>query len=252
MPYLDGAQVVLPTADFFPDTFDATPQSVGALLDRIRAYTPLAGDVGLHLAFATPDAEGSSESGGSCSSGGCGTGNKGAAGSTRVSRHADGFGFVLDVRWGDSAPGLVAELTRATLGAVMLELGEDEHADDIAHDHDLDREMLAVACGFGAILLEASCVYKKACKGMSASRATHASTSALAMSTAAHLRVMGASASETRRHLNATQREAFNEALAWVDARPTLIEKLRDAPELIEVGRPEAEPARGLLARLFG
>jgi len=244
LPYLDGAALVLPTGDFFPDDFDATPESITHLLDRIRAYTPLAEDVGLHLAFVTPDDV--AGSGGSCSSGGCGTGGGGGgAMSTRVVPHANGYGFALDVRWGSSPIGLVAELTRATLGAVALELDEKAPRDD-------DREMLAAACGFGVLLLEASCVYKKGCHGVSASRATHFQTADLALVTAAHLRVIEASPSDARRHLSATQREAFAEALAWVDSRPSLIEKLREAPELVEMGIPEAEPTRGFLSRLFG
>lgn len=242
LPYLDGAALVLPTGDFFPDSFDASPESVSHLLNRIRAYTPLGEDVALHLAFVTPDDVPSA--GGGCSSGGCGTGGGGAM-TTRVMPHANGYGFTLDVRWGSSPIGLVAELTRATLGAVSMELDE-------ATSHDDDREMLAAACGFGVLLLEASCVYKKGCHGVSASRATHHQTIDLALVTAAHLRVIQASPSEARKHLGATQRDAFAEALAWIDSRPSLIEKLREAPELVEVGIPEAEPTRGFLSRLFG
>jgi hypothetical protein len=54
-----------------------------------------------------------------------------------------------------------------------------------------------------------------------------------------------------RKHLSATQTEAFDEAAAFVDEHHPLIAKLREAPELLEGGAFSFEPSRGFLSRLL-
>jgi hypothetical protein len=57
--------------------------------------------------------------------------------------------------------------------------------------------------------------------------------------------------SAARGHLEATQREAFDEAWVWVQSNDKLVGDLRDRPELLEDGVFPLEPVRGLLGRLF-
>jgi hypothetical protein len=61
--------------------------------------------------------------------------------------------------------------------------------------------------------------------------------------------VHGAKVSEARAHLGATQREAMDLAVAWVESNPLLVDALRDHPATLESGMLELEPVRGLLGR---
>jgi len=55
-----------------------------------------------------------------------------------------------------------------------------------------------------------------------------------------------------RKHLGATQAEAFDEAWTFVQANEAVVKKLREAPELLEGGAFTFETKRsGLLSRLF-
>src|SRR5262249_6304558 len=50
-----------------------------------------------------------------------------------------------------------------------------------------------------------------------------------------------------RKHLGATQREAFDVAQDWVESNPMLVESLRDRPERLASGAIDLEPVRGVL-----
>jgi len=54
---------------------------------------------------------------------------------------------------------------------------------------------------------------------------------------------------EARTNLDATQRESFDLACAWVASNPLLVEALRDRPELLTEGMFTIEPVRGAFTR---
>jgi hypothetical protein len=55
--------------------------------------------------------------------------------------------------------------------------------------------------------------------------------------------------SGARANLQATQREAFDQAIAWTESNALLVETLRDRPARLEGGAFDIEPVRGLLGR---
>ncbi len=54
-----------------------------------------------------------------------------------------------------------------------------------------------------------------------------------------------------RRHLETTQRAAFDVAHDWVESNPMLLEELRDRPQILEGGVFDVEPVRGVIGRWF-
>src|SRR5262247_4106474 len=67
--------LILPTSEFFPDRFDATPASVAALVARIQDHAGL-GDARVEIKIVAPDGDTQT---GSCQSGACGSNGKMAA-----------------------------------------------------------------------------------------------------------------------------------------------------------------------------
>ena len=53
--YLDGASLVLPDNERFPDTVTATPAGVRTLFERVLTYTPVRSDTDFALQLRSPD-----------------------------------------------------------------------------------------------------------------------------------------------------------------------------------------------------
>lgn len=245
---LSEADLVEPTGDYFPDAFAVEPKSIEQLMRRMMSYAPLSADLDVQLAFVEP--EGDAGGGGSCGSGACGTGaEKGAAAVLGGGAVETEDGYAVPVHTADVVDPtvLTTSLARSMGRLVLHECGEEvEPRDEAAL-----AELTAVACGFGVLLLNGSCVYKKGCGGMRMHQATVLGTDEIALATALFVRVNDAKASRVRKHLEVTQREAFDEALAWVDGQPKLVGALRDHPETLTDGVFALEEKKGLLARLF-
>jgi hypothetical protein len=113
-------------------------------------------------------------------------------------------------------------------------------------------DLVAVALGFGALMLEGSYIYKKSCGGPSVLRATHLGCAELAPAFA--LFVAGGRHSPRRalRELGTTQKELYREAQAWLDSNPRLVRLLRDDPKELGAGSIALHPPRPSLLRWLG
>jgi hypothetical protein len=108
-----------------------------------------------------------------------------------------------------------------------------------------------VACGFGVLLLNGACVYKKGCGGMRRHQGTFLGVEELALAVALFVRMNEKKAGAVRRHLQVTQKEAFDAALDWVDGQPKLVRTLVDHPERLADGVFALEEKKGLFSRLL-
>ncbi len=239
--------LVEPTGEYFPDAFTLDHDGTERLLARLVSYTPLDDELALRVGFEEdPEA---AKAGGGCGSGACGTG-KGAGGSSargRVIPMDQGYGVVVDVRDAGSPVTLTTTLARS-VGTLVLAEGGEEVADDEVGPVS---EVCAAALGFGLLLLNGSAVYAKGCGGIKLTRATHLSVEESAATLALFCRVYGHEPRRVKKHLEVTQSEAFDAALAWVDSNPLIVAQLRDTPEMLEAGAFELLPPKGLLGRLF-
>jgi hypothetical protein len=242
---LEEAETILPTGEFFPDDFKLDPEGIERLMQRMATYFPLPRELHLALGFIQPEEE--------AKAGGCGSGACGPGGASEEKRHVgavetpDGYGVLVHVTDVGEPKLLTAALARS-LGRVVL-FAAEEPID--ARDEGPLAELTAVSCGLGPILLGGAAVYKKGCGGMRMHQGTFLSIEELSLALALFLRVKDEKAGGVKRHLEVTQREAFDEALAWVDAQPKLVRRLRNEPETLTDGIFELETKQGVLARLF-
>lgn len=112
-------------------------------------------------------------------------------------------------------------------------------------------ELTALAAGLGLLLLNGACVYKKGCGGMKRHQATFLDVEEVALGLALFVRTADKKPSAVRRHLEITQKEAFDAALAWVDGQPSLVRALKEHPETLADGVFAFEEKKGLFSRLF-
>lgn len=235
---LRGSVLVQPTGDFFPDDFRADAPSVLRLLRRTMGYAPLAEDLGVELAFLAPDGDHA----GGCGSLACGSGGGGAQLAT-VAELEDGYRIFVAATDVGNPDVLAASLARTT-GALVLHEGGDEEADDAA-----SAEIAAAACGLGVLVASGASVWAKGCGGLRMAQATVLSVEEATVALSLFCAVQGVKPSSARAHLGATQRDAFDNALAWTESNPFVVESLRERPAVLAGGLYTLEPVRGLLGR---
>jgi hypothetical protein len=238
---LRAAELVEPNGRFFPDAFTRDAPSVVRLFQRMRGYSPLAEDLPIELAFVEAD-----ESGGACGSGACGTGAKIGA---RDGIRDLGDRYRVELLISDTSDPIVLTTAMArAIGALVLSEGGDDVPDI---ELGAVSELAATACGFGILLTSGAAVYAKGCGGLRMHQATRLSVEEHAVALALHLRVHGSKPTTARAHLETTQREAFDEALRWVDSNRLIVETLRERPAELTRGEIVFESARGIFGRMF-
>lgn len=236
---LRGSALVQPTGEYFPDEFQADPPSVMRLLRRTMSYAPLAEDLGVELAFIAPEGDHA----GGCGSLACGSGGGGGGQLATVAELQDGYRVFVSATDVGNPDVLAASLARATGALVLHEAGEEE-ADDAAA-----AEIAAIACGLGVLVAGGSSVWAKGCGGLRMAQATVLSVEEASVALALFCAVHGVKPSAARAHLGATQREALDQAMAWTESNPYVIESLRERPAVLEGGLFTLEPVRGMLGR---
>lgn len=236
--------LIEPTGEFFPDEFALDPESVERLFRRMLGYAPVSAGLQAGVGFIDEDGQ---VSGGGCGSGACGTGGLKEIARGGAVETEDGYAAVVHVRDVGDPTILTTVLARATGRIALFEADEDL---DPRNEGALS-ELTAVAAGLGVLLLNGACVYKKGCGGMKRHQATYLDVEELALAVAFFVRATGQKPGAVRRHLEVTQREAFDHALDWVDSQPTLVRTLADRPETLADGIFELEAPKGFFARLF-
>jgi hypothetical protein len=244
----EGATLVTPTAEHFPDRFERTGPSVVRLLERVVSFSPLGEDVPLELALVEDTGEGPNADG-HCSSG-CAVPGARIDG---VQRNGHGYRLPLPATELANPTRLVCALARGVGAAVLAEAEVPAEPEDVG----ALSEVAAAAFGFGIVLLEGSHVYAKSCGGPSIHQGTALSPGEAAVMLALFCAVSDDSpandADAARKYLGTTQLEAFDEARDWLSANAALVAKLREAPELLCGGAFEiATKKPGLWTRLFG
>jgi hypothetical protein len=229
-----------PTGEFFPDAFAPDAQGVARLLGRMLTYAPLASDLPLELTFV----DAGEGEGGGCGSGACGSGGGGGARTRLVQDLGDRYRVSVAAADVANPVLLTTSLARAIGELVLYEAGE------VAADVDpAESEVAGAVCGFGVLLASGAAVWAKACGGLRVTRATVLSVEEATVALALFVAVSGTDASDARRHLDTTQREAFDFAWEWAESNWMLVERLRDRPSVLAEGAFELEPLRGPIGR---
>lgn len=242
---IGAPELLQPSGEHFPDPFTKDGESVARLLTRMIGYAPIADDTRVAIRFLEPSDEASG--GKSCGTGGCGTGGAGGGPRDNVIELDDGY--IVEVATADVGNGVLITTNLArTIGAlVLMEAGEEFEPGELG----ALSELAAVATGFGLLLLGGSYVYGKSCGGVRVHQATNHGLEELALAVALFVREHDLKPSRARTHLETTQKEAFDEALVWVDSNPEIIAALRTQPHLLADGIFTIEPVKGPIGRFF-
>jgi hypothetical protein len=240
--------LVQPTPEDFPDAFELSTAGVGRFLARMLEYAPVASDLDVRLRVV--DSEAASGSAGGCGTKSCGSGACGTSTQSLGDRVVDaGDAYIVEIP--SSAAGhplrLAAALARSVGTIVLLEAGEDFDRSEVGPVS----EVAAAAVGLGVLLLGGAYLFGKSCGGVRVEQCTHLDVMELAVAASLFARLHGHKPSRARAHLEVTQKEAFGEALAWVDSNPRIVADLKDRPEMLADGVFPIRPTQGFLGRLL-
>jgi hypothetical protein len=235
--------LVLPTAEFFPDRFTADEASASRLVARMLEHAGLS-DVPVTTRVVAEDEPESPHEGG-CSSG-CAVPVANSAGTPRLVD--DGDGFVLNVPAPELGhPVVLTTMVARALGHVLLV----ESGASAPSPAELSADYVAVALGFGPLLLEGAYIYSSGCGGPRVAQVTRADLRELAVSTALFIEMGGHAARKATKELGATQADALSQAIEWARSNRELCERLKHDPERVAAGDYSLHDAKPWLVRLF-
>ena len=254
--YLQGASLVLPDNEHFPDAVDASPEGVRILFERVLTYTPVPTDTAFELHFYAPDDE-EAQAGGGCSSGACAP--KGGTSPWLLSSHAleadanDVWHLTVPVQDVRNPVRLMSQLSRLA-GDLLLaraELAASPRATPF--ERAVRAEVAAIACGLGPLLLAASHMTVKGCGGLRVYEGTALPTHSIAALTVlfAELHEARPALRRLASGLQPTAAEALGDARAFFAKRSAFVQQLREMPEAISF-HCDFGPEEGFFNRVFG
>jgi hypothetical protein len=241
--------LVLPTASYFPDTFDGSPRAVAALLARVQAHAGLS-DLEAELNVVTPEGEVASSG---CSSGACGPGGGGKieARLDRVGRRSDGS-YVVAVGTGEVGNPMVLTTALARSVACMFMTEAGAYDDMPPEDRERATDLAGVMLGFGVLLANGSHVVVKGCGGAKIHSATRMTVEEAGLSLAIFCGLFGVEPRAASKHLDEGPRASFELGAAWAGSNATLVRRLRTDARSIARDEFVLGEARGWLSRVLG
>ncbi len=242
---LGARPFVLPNAEFFPDEFVGDPDSAVLLALRMQEHAGL-GDVPIECRVV--DAGTPSPQGSSCSTGGCGVPQTSGSG---VARLLDtGESWVLQVPAAElrHPVALTTNLARSLAYVFLIETKREEEM--LEPPVDVTADLVAVALGFGALMLQGSYIYVKSCGGPQIASVTKVGVSELAVATAIFAHLGGHDLRSALKCLDVTQKAALSEAHRLLKANKKVIARLSEDPGRLEKGAFELNQPGDLLGSL--
>lgn len=225
---LGSRDLVLPNADYFPDEFVGDPDSAVLLALRMQEHAGLV-DVPIECRVVSPGTPTPQSS--SCGSGACGTPQTSGSG---VARLVDtGESWVLQVPAAElrHPVALTTNLARSLAYVFLIETKREEET--LEPPVDVTADLVAVALGFGTLMLQGSYIYVKSCGGPQIASVTKIGVAELAISTALFAHLGGHDLGLALKSLDVTQKAALNEANKLIKANKKLLARLAQSPDRV-------------------
>ena len=242
---LGERQLVLPNGQFFPDKFSGDVDSVRSLVARMQAHAGLP-DVPLTVELVPHESPGSGAS--SCGSGGCSVPQSGSG----LERLVDqGDSWLLRVSDAELRHP-VALTTNLARSLAFIFLVETQREGEVLEPPvDVTADLIAVALGFGPLMLQGSYIYAKGCGGPQVASVTKVGVAELAVVVALFGLLGEHHMSLALRELDVTQRALLAEAHELLRSNPALIARIRRSPLDVSTLDFQLAPSKSFIARFF-
>lgn len=235
--------LVVPNGSFFPDRFTADAASLERITRRMQAHAGMR-DIPIRAEVIGTESGPASSS---CSSGACGVPSIASSGQPRL---------VDDVKdgWRIQVPEAelrhpIALTTNLARSLAFIFLVETQNEGELLEPPvDVTADLIAVALGFGPLMLQGAYIYAKSCSGPQVASVTKIKLGELAIAVAVFAALDDHALAPALKELDATQRAALTEAQDLMRANRALLETLAADPLKIADGHFELEAPGSFLS----
>lgn len=234
--------LVVPNATFFPDRFERDAGSLARIVERMQAHAGMR-DIPIVPEIVDSVSGLRAED---CNSGGCCVPSNVSSGQPRLVDEGD--------RWRLQVPGAelkhsVALTTNLARSLAFIFLVETQKEGELIEPPvDVTADFVAVALGFGPLLLQGAYIYAKSCGGPQVASVTKVTVGELAIAVALFAALGDHPIGPVLKDLDTTQRAVLSEARELVRANRSLVEILESDPRRIVEGRFELETPGSFLS----
>ncbi len=239
--------LVLPTAEFFPDAFEPDEISAKILVARLQELTGLS-DVPISARLINSSA---SDAPSACGTGGCAVPQSGPQQFSRLLDQSDGWVMQVPVEELAHPIALTTNLVRSMAYIFLVETQRDGEV--IEPPVDITADIVAVALGFGPLLLQGSYLYAKSCGGPQVASLTKLTVYEIAVATALFARLHGQKVKKAYPLLEVTQRDALRAAVDLIASNPAIEKSLKQQQSLegLGFGHFELQERKSFISRLW-
>lgn len=235
--------LVLPNSRYFPDQFLADVDSIQTLVRRMQVHAGL-DDIPVTVEVVD---ESTPPPVSSCSSGACVP--QSATGLERLVDMGDAWLLRVSAAELRHPIALTTNLVRSLSFVFLVESQRD--GERLEPPVDVTADLVAVALGFGPLMLQGSYIYAKGCSGPQVASVTKIAVNELAVVVALFSLLGEHPVAPALKELDITQRTLLSEAYELLRANPALIQHIRSAPLEVSTLPFELAPSRGFIGRLF-
>lgn len=243
---LGARPLVLPNGTFFPDEFRGDDKSVATLAARMQLHAGMA-DIPIQCRVVVPGTEEATPS--KCGSGGCGVPLNSASGIERLVDQGESWLLQVPSPELRHPVALTTNLARSLAFVFMVETQQEGEL--LEPPVDISADLIAVALGFGTLMLQGSYIYAKSCGGPQIASVTKIGVSELAVAVALFAHLGGHKISPVLKELEVTQRTLLADAHRLMTLNRTLLSRIQFSPESMARSEFELEETGSFIRQLF-
>jgi hypothetical protein len=244
---LGSRPFVVPNGDFFPDEFVGDEESVKLLVARMLEHAGMV-DIPLETRIVnpgTPEAEPSK-----CSGFSCGAPVTSRLGFERLVDRGDGW--ILQIPSVELRHPVLLTTNVARSLAFVFMVETQKEGELLEPPVDVSADLIAVALGFGALMLQGSYIYAKSCGGPQVASVTKIGLGELSIAVALFAALDYHRLAPVIKHLDTTQKAVLGDARDLIDANLNLVQQVRDEPHVVSREDFSLEEPRTFLTSLLG
>ena len=238
--------LVLPNGSFFPDAFLGDDKSVATLAARMQLHAGMA-DIPIQCRVVIPGSAEATPS--SCGSGACGVPLSSASGIERLVDQGESWLIQVPAPELRHPVALTTNLARSLAFVFMVETQKE--GERLEPPVDVSADLIAVALGFGPLMLQGSYIYAKSCGGPQIASVTKIGVSELAVAVALFAHLGGHKMGPVLKELEVTQRTLLADAHRLMTLNRALLSRIHVAPESIARTEFELEETGSFIRQLF-
>lgn len=237
--------LVLPNRTFFPDTFQNDAPSLERIVQRMQSHAGME-DIPIRSAVVTSQ---SPTGTGGCSSGACAVPASATSGSPRLVD--EGTGWCIQVPDAELRHPIALTTNLARSLAFIFLVETQEEGERLEPPMDVTADFVAVALGFGPLMLQGAYIYAKSCGGPRIGSVTTVNLNELALAVALFAALGEHPLAPALKELDVTQKAALSEAQALFRSNRSLVELFKKQPEQIASGHFTVESPTNFLTSWF-